>query len=198
MKEEKHGNQKTKDAKKKGKESQKRCKDQMVRFSRCHMCLGAAALLLLLLEYSHLFYGPATPVYRLLSGQPSCAHLYDPHSTAFESLPEVLAAYARFHNCAASSGFAAEVLLLVDLTNGLGNRLRGLVSALTYALVTKRALLVRWNVPGRGRVRGLHLGHARTSKLPRPCEGMVLGESSSLRVRSAVASLFLLDSAFKP
>ncbi|CAF1675250.1 unnamed protein product, partial [Adineta ricciae] len=84
----------------------------------------------------------------------SCLHLYE--SNSFEkcalstetcNITLLLNSYLLYRTCILKSSSSHANYVVFDAVNGLGNRILGLISSLTYALVTNRVLLINWK-PG--------------------------------------------------
>ena len=83
-----------------------------------------------------------------------CTYLYNINS--FEkcassnktcNLTELVNSYLLYRNCVVQYSSNDVDYVVFDAVNGLGNRILGLISVVTYALVTSRVLLINWE-PG--------------------------------------------------
>lgn len=84
----------------------------------------------------------------------SCTYFYDIHSfvncgssNKTCNITQLVNSYLLYRNCALQYPLNNVDYIVFDAVNGLGNRILGLISVLTYALVTNRVLLINWE-PG--------------------------------------------------
>lgn len=83
-----------------------------------------------------------------------CSHLYDVNS--FQkcvqlaqtcNITTLLKSYILYRNCVIEYSDTDANYVVFDAVNGLGNRVLGLITVTTYALITSRVLLINW-LPG--------------------------------------------------
>ncbi|UJR34970.1 hypothetical protein I4U23_027748 [Adineta vaga] len=84
----------------------------------------------------------------------SCTHFYNENSfhtcalsTKTCNITLLINSYILYRNCILNLSFPHANYVIFDAVNGLGNRILGFISTLTYALVTNRVLLINWQ-PG--------------------------------------------------
>ncbi|CAF1205117.1 unnamed protein product [Adineta steineri] len=83
-----------------------------------------------------------------------CSHLYNINSFPTCALSKNICnitilfdSYIAYRNCVIKYSSTQSDYVIFDAVNGLGNRILGLISVTTYALVTNRVLLINWQ-PG--------------------------------------------------